>query len=131
MLRCGAHKNNTMEDRWIFQDIADLEKAMHKEADENNGWVLGSPLRHFCAALREKVPAEIYTQYLLWRCDIFVDVYQICQDVCNVYFDITPLQVVEWLEQHKEEHHDLRYPMHWLDYNKDDMTITINIPKKI
>lgn len=120
-----------MADKWFFQDIADLVEAMHKEANENNGWVLGAPLRHFHAALREKVPAEIYTQYKLWQCDIRVDVYKICIDVCNVYFDITPRQVVEWLQKHSEGHHELRFPMHWLDYNKEEMIITLNIPKKI
>lgn len=120
-----------MSEKWIFQDIVDLEQAMLKEANENNGWVLGAPMRHFCDAMRKKVPAEIYTRYKLWDCDIYVDVYQISQDVCNVYYDITPLQVVEWLNIHKEEHHELRFPMRWLDYNEEEKKITLNIPKKI
>lgn len=104
---------------------------MNKEADDNNGWVLGAPMRHFCAALREKVPAEIYTQYKLWQCDIRVDVFKICIDVCNVYFGVTPRQVVEWLRKHKEVHHELHLPIHWLHYDEDSMANIIIIPETI
>lgn len=88
--------------RWIFQDIIDLREKFLYGSDKP----LKEKISQYKAALRACVNPEIYTQYLLWQCDIYVDVEQIEVVASHVYG--TPIaQINEWIQQHKEPHHVL------------------------
>ena len=90
-------------ERWIFQTIMDLRNKFLYSSDEQ----VQEKMKKYNAALRACVKPELYTQYLLWQCDIYVDLQMIEIVVKHIYKDVTTEQVDEWVRLHKEEHHVL------------------------
>lgn len=88
--------------RWIFQDIIDLREKFLYGSDEP----ISEKTKKYNSALLACVKPEIYTQYLLWQCDIYVDVKMIELVVAHVYA-IGANTIDEWIKQHKEPHHIL------------------------
>lgn len=53
------------------------------------------------------VSAEAYTLHNLCACDIYVDGDQIAWEVMQVFPEVSKRQVLTWLCQHAEEHHEI------------------------
>lgn len=53
------------------------------------------------------VTAEDYTQNELWKCDIYVDGDKIAYLVTEVFPEVSRRQVLEWLCNHAESHHEI------------------------
>lgn len=82
--------------RWIFQDIVDLENKFLYGSDEP----LSEKMKKYNAALLACVKPEIYTQYFLWQCDIYVDVTKIEVMVADVY-GISVRTIDKWIIKYK------------------------------
>lgn len=97
--------------KWIFQDILDIQdKHLHDIVLAQNNEEFERLREEYYAALREKVNAETYVRYELWRCDIYVDVDYIEVETKAIYGDsVTSADILSWILEHKEEHHVLQY----------------------
>lgn len=51
--------------------------------------------------------AEAYAVHKLWKCDIYVDGDQISWEVMQVFPEVSKRQVLTWLCQHAESHHEI------------------------
>jgi len=97
--------------KWIFQDIKDIGEEYLPNivlAPTNEEFVR---LREeYYSAIRDKVSAETFVRYELWKCDIYVDVDFIEVETKAIYKDsVTSADVLSWILEHKEKHHVLQY----------------------
>lgn len=53
------------------------------------------------------VSAEAYAVSQLCKCDIYVNGNQIAWEVMQVFHEVSKQQVLTWLCQHAEEHHEI------------------------
>ena len=91
----------TTETRWIFQDIEDIRAKHFSGADWSN---IGERKANCDKDLSEKVSPELYTRYQLWKCDIYIDAYNIALVVESVYGDkVSRNQIYNWLNEYKRE----------------------------
>lgn len=95
-----------MSERWIFQDIKDLQTNVLYQGDYvRDRKVWDENWDKYVAALQEKVSPEIFTMYQLWLCDIDVWLTQIVMCVRGIYPDVSRAQIGRWVAENLEEHH--------------------------
>lgn len=88
--------------KWIFEDI---QKIKDECLYGNKTQTLKERIKEYNKRLREEIDPELYVKYVLWQCDIYVDVYSIIVAAENVYPQLEDEQIVSWLNNNKEEHH--------------------------
>ena len=89
------------KERWIFQDIRDIKD----EYLYGKSGALKNKLPAYNQALRERVSPELYVRFMIWQCDVYVDLFSIQVATTNVYPQVTNEQVAEWVDMYKSEHH--------------------------
>lgn len=87
--------------KWIFEDI----QTIKDECLYNKTKTLKECIKDYNKRLREEIEPEIYVKYMLWQCDIYVDVYSIIVASKIIYPQLKDEQIVKWLNDNKEAHH--------------------------
>lgn len=95
-----------MSERWIFQDIKDLQENVLYQGDYvRDSKVWDENWDKYVAALQEKVSPEVFTMYQVWLCDLDVWLTPIVMCVRGIYPDVSRVQVERWVAENLEEHH--------------------------
>ena len=95
-----------MSERWIFQDIKDLqENVLYQGNYVRDSKVWDENWDKYVAALQEKVSPEVFTMYQVWLCDLDVWLTPIVMCVRGIYPDVNRAQVERWVAENLEEHH--------------------------
>lgn len=95
-----------MSERWIFQDIKDLQENVLYQGDYvRDSKVWDENWNKYVAALQEKVSPEVFTMYQVWLCDLDVWLTPIVMCVRGIYPDVSRAQVERWVAENLEEHH--------------------------
>lgn len=87
--------------KWIFEDIQKLKNECLYDKTKT----FKQCLREYNKRVRESIQPEVYVKFMIWQCDIYVDVYSIIVAAENVYPQLEDEQIRGWLDKYKEEHH--------------------------
>ena len=94
-----------MRQNYSFHEALKVIKDLEHNVLYHNGKI---DTTAFDECIRKHIEPKTYTRYLLWKCDVFVDVLGIALSVESVYQgEVKRSEVIEWLENFKEEHHQL------------------------
>lgn len=92
---------------WIYQCIKDAKNST-LYAKENAALSLKERIQLYNEELRKNVSPCLYTQYMIWQCDVYVDVTCITMAVNHV-FGTDEGTIIGWINRFKEPHHILTH----------------------
>ena len=100
-----------MAERWIFQDIVDIENTINAMPDMkqlfNNGvgdWLKEYAVREKQMLQEKQIPWTTYAGFCLYKRDIYVSLAQMKYEIKKLY-DVSDADIINWLFENKEEHH--------------------------
>ena len=88
----------------IFQPILDCkQRAIYA----NPAAPIKERIAEYNRELRKSVEPELYVQYCISQCDIYVDTTMIIVTTQHVYPEVSEKTILRWIGKHKEPHHYL------------------------
>lgn len=104
-----GHVNETQ--RWIFQDIADIENTINAMSDMKQlfNQSIGDWLKEYAVRERKmlhekQIPWTIYAGFCLHKKDIYISISQMKCDIKTMY-DVADADIINWLYENIQEHH--------------------------
>ena len=86
--------------KWIFEDIQKLKNECLYDKTKT----FKQCLREYRKRVRESIQPEVFVKFMIWQCDIYVDVYSMIIAAENVYPHLEDEQIRKWIDENKEEH---------------------------
>lgn len=97
--------------RWIFQDIADIENTINAMSDMKRlfnqsigDWLKEYAVRERKMLQEKQIPWTTYAGFCLHKKDIYISISQMKYEIKQMY-DVADADIINWLYENKQEHH--------------------------